>query len=122
LSRTDSLAQDALPVIQPRLLRRALTFLGRTYLPLLLFTLVVATAILLRQTLGRRVGWLAALTLFVFSYNAAACLEVAILNSLEVARYVWVQMFFTLPAEFLAVWLLLELLIQRRSDATVSPG
>jgi hypothetical protein len=122
MSRTDSLAQDARPLIQPRLLRRALTFLGRTYLPLLLFSLVVAAAILLRQTLRPRVGWLAALTLFVFSYNAAACLEVAILNSLEVARYVWVQMFFTLLAEFLAIWLLLELVIQRRSGATVSPG
>ena len=62
----------------------------------------------------RRVGWLVALTLFVFSYNAAACLEVAIVNSLEVPRYSTVQMYFTLLAEFLAVWLLLESLFQMR--------
>ena len=58
-----------------------------------------------------RFGWLASLTLFLFAYNAAACLEVAIVNSLDVWRYCTVQFYFTLLAEVLAVWLGLETVI-----------
>lgn len=121
MSRTESLAPDAAPIMQRRVLRRVLTFLARAYLPLLFITLILAVAAFFRGHLRRRAGWLAALTLFVFSYNAAACLEVAILHSLEVPRYTWVQMSFTLLAEFLAIWLLLEFLFQKREPAGVPP-
>jgi hypothetical protein len=67
-------------------------------------------------------GWLAALTWFVFSYNAAACLEVAIINSLEIPRYLTVQFFFTLVAELLAAGLLLQTLGQLRSRPRLSAG
>jgi hypothetical protein len=122
MSRAESLAQNAPPIMQPRFLRRALTFLARGYLPLLLISLIIAIAVFLRRDFRRRLGWLAALTLFAFSYNAAACLEVAILNSLEVPRYLWVQMLFTLLAELLAIWLLLEFLSQKRSPSSASPA
>ena len=73
-----------------------------------------------------RFGWLASLTLFLFSYNAAACLEVAIVNSLDVWRYCTVQFYFTLLAEVLAVWLGLETLVHwirwGRPIQTSTPG
>ena len=46
--------------------------------------------------------------LFGCAYNAASCLEVAIVNSLEVYRYITVQMYSTLLTQFLALWLILE--------------
>lgn len=117
MSRTDSLAHNAPSILQRKVLRRALTFLARAYLPLLFFTLIFAVAAFFHPR--RPLGWLAALTLFVFAYNAAACFEVAILHSLEVVRYTLVQMFFTLLAEFLALWLLLEFLFQKREQSGV---
>ena len=117
MDRTEQLAQTAPPIEQRRVLRRVLTFLARAYLPLLAITLFVGAAVFWRRNSRRRLGWLVAFTLFAFSYNAAACLEVAILNSLEVPRYSWIQMLVTLLAEFLALWLLLEFLFRRRSPA-----
>jgi hypothetical protein len=126
MSRTESLAQNAPSILQRRVLRRVLTFLARAYLPLLGITLLIAAAAFLRRNPRHRLGWLAAITSFVFSYNAAACLEVAILNSLEVPRYSTVQFSFTLLAEFLAAWLLLEALVPRirwgRPIQTSAPG
>jgi hypothetical protein len=65
-------------------------------------------------------GWLTLLVLFVYSYNAAACLEVAIVNSLEVRRYLTVQMFFTTVAQFFALWLLCEVAVEMRACRKVS--
>jgi hypothetical protein len=126
MSRTQSLVQNAPAIVQPRILRRALTSLARAYLPLLAITVIFAVATFLHANLRRRIGWLAVLAMFVFSYNAAACLEVAIINSLDVPRYLTVQMFFTLLAEFIAAWLVLEFLLQRirwgRPIQTSAPG
>lgn len=122
MKRAESLAQNAVSIVQPRVTRRALTFLARAYLPLLFTTLLAAMVAFFHRPLRERIGWLVALTLFVFSYNAAACLEVAIINSLEVPRYSWVQMFVTLMAEFLAIWLVFEFLFQKWSAPRGSPG
>jgi hypothetical protein len=66
-------------------------------------------------------GWLTVLVLFLYSYNAAACLEVAIVNSLEVRRYLTVQMFFTTVAQFLALWLLCEVALAMRTREKIFP-
>ena len=118
VSRTDSLSHDAGSILQRKVLRRSLTFLARAYRPLLFVTLIFAVAAFFHPR--RPLGWLAALTLFVFSYNAAACFEVAIIHSLEVVRYTFVQMFFTLLAEFLALWLVIESLFRKREQPGVS--
>jgi hypothetical protein len=65
-------------------------------------------------------GWLTVLVWFLYSYNATACLEVAIVNSLEVRRYLTVQMFFTTVAQFFALWLLCEMVIEMRARQKVS--
>lgn len=108
MSRVQSLAAQAPPIEQRRALRRCLTVLARTYLPLLAIAVVVPLVLVFRRDYRRRLVGLAGLTLFVFSYNAAACLEVAVLHSLDVPRYSTVQFAFTLFAECLAFWLLLE--------------
>ena len=59
------------------------------------------------------------LVLFLYSYNATACLEVAIVNSLEVRRYLTVQMFFTTVAQFFALWLLCEVVLEMRARRLV---
>jgi hypothetical protein len=114
MRRTESLAQRAAPIEQRKIVRIALNCVAGAYLLLLGSTLVLGFATLFHGDFRRRLGWLVALTLFVFLYNAAACLEVAIVNSLEVPRYSTVQMFVTLLAEFLAVCLLVESLFQNR--------
>jgi hypothetical protein len=122
MGRTESMAQRAPAIEQRRVVRMALAVLAGAYLPLLAVSLVLAAATLFRRDYRRHVGWLVALTLFVFLYNAAACLEVAIINSLENPRYSTVQLFFTLLAEFLAAWLLMETALQKRARSGASAG
>jgi hypothetical protein len=117
MGRAELLAQGAPAIEQNRVVRKTLSFLADAYLALLAITFVLAVASLFWRDYRRRLGWLVALTLFVFLYNAAACLEVAIINSLEVPRYSTVQMFFTLLAEFLAAWLLFEFALGKRPRA-----
>jgi hypothetical protein len=84
-------------------------FLARAYLPLVALTLVISAACL-RTDFRKRIGCLVAVTLLVFAYNAAACLEVAIMQVFDGPRYSTVQFCFTLLAEFLALRLLVEVL------------
>ena len=108
MQRTKSLAENAPAIKQQGLLRHVLADLAVSYLSLLLLALILSTIIFWKQARWRRLKWLAALVLFGSAYNAASCLEVAIVNSLEVHRYITVQMYCTLLTQFLAFWLILE--------------
>jgi hypothetical protein len=55
------------------------------------------------------------LVLFVYSYNLANCLEVAVIHSLQNSRYATVQMYFAVLAQFLAILLILEILLGSRA-------
>jgi hypothetical protein len=125
VGRSTLLGERPGAIEQSRLLRMTLTFLAGAYLPLLVATLVVAAGCV-RERFRKRVGLLALLTLFLFGYNAAACFEVAIVHSMEVPRYSTLQFSFTLLSEFLAIWLLLESLLQLmrwgRPIQTSTPG
>jgi len=110
--RIELLARNAPIIRQPAPLRFTLSFLAGAYRPLLLGTILIGAAFLCQRNYRKRLGWLAALVAFVYCYNAASCLEVAILNSLEVRRYVTVQMFFTLLAQFFALWFLCEIALE----------
>jgi hypothetical protein len=114
MARIELLARSAPVIRQPVPFRMTLSLLSGIYRPLLWGAVALSAVVLFQQRYRRRVGWLAALVLFVYSYNAASCLEVAILNSLEVRRYVTVQVFFTIFAQFLALWLLLEIILEAR--------
>jgi hypothetical protein len=119
--RTELLARNAPIIRQPAPLRITLSFLAGAYRPLLLGIIMIGAGFLFQRAYRRRLGWLAVLVAFVYLYNAASCLEVAILNSLEVRRYVTVQMFFTLLAQFFALWFLCEIALETRSRPNDSP-
>jgi len=108
MQRTESLAENAPATKQQPILREALADLAVSYMSLLLLSLILSAIIFWKQARWRRLRWLAALLLFGAAYNAASCLEVAIVNSLEVHRYITVQMYATLLTQFLAFWLILE--------------
>jgi hypothetical protein len=114
MQRTKSLAQNAPATKQAGHLREALSDLAASYLPLVLLTLILSAIIFWRESRWRRLRWLAALVLFGCAYNAASCLEVAIVNSLEVYRYITVQMYATLLTQLLALWLTLEFALDIR--------
>ena len=113
MQRTKSLAHNAPATKQAGLLRKALTDLAVSYLPIVLLTLILSAIIFLRPR-WRRLRRLAVLVLFGWAYNAASCLEVAIVNSLEVHRYITVQMYATLLTQFVALWLILEFAVEIR--------
>ena len=108
IRRTKSLAQNAPVTEQPRVIRVALTALAFSYSSSVLLALILSAVIFWRRTRWQRLRWLAGLVLFGCAYNAAGCPEVAIANSLEVHRYITVQMYATLLTHFLALWLILE--------------
>jgi hypothetical protein len=119
-SRTESLARNAPIIHQPLPIRMTNSFFSGLYRPLLWIAIAVSAVVLFQQRHRRRLAWLTVLVLFLYSYNATACLEVAIVNSLEVRRYLTVQMFFTTVAQFLALWLLCEVAVEMRARQKVS--
>ena len=50
--------------------------------------------------------------LWQYSYNFASCVEVATIHSLEIPRYMTVQMYAAILAQFLAMWLILEVVLE----------
>jgi hypothetical protein len=115
MSRTALLARSAPVVQQSAYIRRPHQILAETYLPLLLIALALSAVVFTQEERRRRFGWLAALILFVYSYNLASCLEVAIVHSLENPRYSTVQLFVTILAQFLTILLILEVLLGSRA-------
>jgi len=108
MQRTKSLAKNAPATKQQPILRAALADLAVSYMSLLLLALILSAIIFRKQARWWRLRWLAALVLFGSAYNAASCLEVAIVNSLEVHRYITVQMYATLLTQLLALSLIFE--------------
>lgn len=115
MHRTASFAQTAPVVEQPGLIRVVLALLMAAYLPLLLSAVTLGGVVLWREGEQTRLCWLAGFVLFAYSFNAASCLEVAVVNSLEIVRYISVQFLFTLFAQMLAAWFCLEFALERRA-------
>jgi hypothetical protein len=108
LQRSAALPARAPVIEQNKFVRRTVVFLSAAYLPLLCTTVALAIVLMLRPDYRKQIGWVALMTLFFFSYNAPVCLETAILHSLDVPRYVTIQFYITVLAEFLAIRLLCE--------------
>jgi len=109
LQRTTALARTAPTSKQPALIRGALIVLARTYSLCLILAMIVSALIFRsgRERSGKLRAF-ALLTIFCFAFNALASLEPAIVNSLDVYRYVTVQMYAVLFAQLLACWLVLQ--------------
>jgi hypothetical protein len=112
--RAELLARSAPVAEQSAYIRRPLGILAATYLPLLLIAVALSALVLSRETHRKRLGWLVALVLFVYSYNLANCLEVAVIHSLQNSRYATVQMYFVILTQFLTILLILEILLGSR--------
>jgi hypothetical protein len=120
MSRTKSSAQSVPVIHQPRYLRWILSVMAGTHLPLLLIALALVAVVLTQERRRRRLGWLAGLVLLGYLYNGAACVEVAVIQSLDVRRFITVQMYLTLLAQFFALWFALEFALEMRACAKSS--
>ena len=109
--RSGALAKDATKLEQRAYIRRPLMALRGSYL-LCLATALLLSAIVLSRTLWRRRwGVLAGIVLLTYWYSFATCFESAALNSLEVYRYMTVQLIFAILAQFLTLLFGLEFLL-----------
>ena len=129
MDRTEELAQRELRFRQPLLLPLipiAVLLMSISYSTSLAVALVLAVIVALTSGRWRRLHWIAALVVFWFSFNAACCLEVATITSLEIHRYMTVQMYSTLLAQLLGLWFILEFVVQmwecRRQGAVQPTG
>jgi hypothetical protein len=97
-----------------------------SYSTSLAVALVLAVIVALTSGRWRRLHLIAALVVFSFSFNAACCLEVATITSLELRRYMTVQMYSTLLAQLFGLWFILEFVVQmwacRRQGAVQPTG
>jgi len=115
MNRTEELARRELRFRQPLLLPiipTAVLLMSISYLTWLAIALVLAVIVVLTSGRWRRLRFIAALVVFSFSFNAACCLEVATIISLENRRYMTVQMYSTLLAQLLGFWFILEFVVQ----------
>ena len=123
MDRTQLLTENSPVLRQPAYIGKLLDILAATYLPLLFTTLGFGVMLLFQRRHRSRLGCLVALVLFVYSYSLASCLEVATIHSLENPRYMIVQMYFAILAQFLALWLIFEVVLELFSRAEItSPG
>jgi hypothetical protein len=119
MSRTELLSRSAPVILQGRPIQLLLLLLGGTYLSLVLIALGLIGAVLWQGDRRRQLGWSAVLVLFGFLYAAISCLEVAVINSLEIRRYMTVQLFSVVFTQFLAVWFVLEFFLERRAKGKI---
>ena len=115
VSRTRLLARNTPAIEQPAWIRKPLGVLAAAYCPLLVVSIAVSAFIFIRQRQRSRIGWLAGFVLFLFACNFFACLEVAIVHLLEYSRYITVQMYFALLAQFFALWFIAETALEMRT-------
>jgi hypothetical protein len=86
------------------------SFLGYTYLPLLVSDILISLVICAVPRWRRRLGAYALFTLLIYSYNLGNCLTVAVMHTLIVRRYIFVQLAFTTLAQFSTIVLLIQAL------------
>ncbi len=116
LNRIGNLPRSQGVIKQGTYICKPLGLLAATYLPMLIISVGFSVFVLLRKTHRGRLGWLAALVLFMYSYNFAICLEAAVVNLLEYHRLIVVQMYATTLAQFFALWFILEFAIKMRGN------
>jgi hypothetical protein len=120
LGRATLLARESHSLGQSGWMNRALSELAKTYFAGLCIALLLAIAVSSRATLTHRLGWLAAAVLFSYAYSFAVCFEIALVNSLDVHRYMTVQVIVALFAQFLALLFILEFTLEIRDRAKTS--
>jgi hypothetical protein len=120
MTRAKSVAQSAPVIHQPPDVRLALSVMAGTHLPLLLIAVALGVVVLGQESDRERLGPLATLVLLGYLCSAAACLEAAVIHSLEIRRYLTVQMYLTLLVQFFAMWFILEFALGMRARRKTS--
>src|SRR5205814_1326851 len=111
MTRTQELGRRELRFQQPLLLPiipMLVLLASITYSTLLIVALVLAGFVAPISAPFGRLRVFAGLAVFAFLFNAAYCLEVAVISSLDIPRYLTVQMYSTLVAQLLGLWFVLE--------------
>ena len=111
MTRTQELGRRELRFQQPLLLPiipMLVLLASITYSTLLIVALVLAGFVARISAPFGRLRVVAGLAVFAFLFNAAYCLEVAVISSLDIPRYLTVQMYSTLVAQLLGLWFVLE--------------
>jgi hypothetical protein len=81
--------------------------LSAHYMDLLLLALV-SPLVLISCSFRHHLLWAVAALWLVYSYNFGNCLTIAVVHSLEVTRYVRIQLIYTVFAQCLSIYFLLE--------------
>lgn len=121
-----ALADDGAAFTQVKRLTEWTRLFSAHYLDLLLVALI-SPLVLFSCAFRGHLSWAVAALLLAYSYNFGNCLTIAIVHSLEVTRYVRIQLIFTIFAQCLSIYFVLEaitygarLLIARRLHPNAS--
>jgi hypothetical protein len=115
ITRTQELSRSELRFQQPLffpIIPLAVFLTSISYSSGLVIALVLALIVALDSGRWGRLRFIATVVVFAFAFNAICCLEVAIISSLDIRRYLTVQMYSTLLAQLLGFWFILEFVIQ----------
>lgn len=106
----ERLAGESVAIPQAPRFVEWLRMLSSHYLDLL-WVALLCPLLLLSRRLRAHFLWAVAAVWLVYSYNFGNCLTIAVVHSLEVTRYVRIQLIFTVFAQCLSLYLLLELAV-----------
>jgi len=101
------LARENVQMVQSDAFTDWLHFLAPQYL--LFFILAIASTVFVRREAQAHCFWLMAAVMLSYSCGLGNCLTVAIVHTLEVTRYVHIQLIYAVFAQSLGFYLLLEL-------------
>ena len=107
---SNRLAGESISIIQARRFVEWLRLFSAHYLDLLGVALLSPLLLVVRP-LRIHFVWLVAALWLTYSYNFGNCLTIAVVHSLEVTRYVRIQLIFTVFAQCLSLYLLMELAV-----------
>jgi hypothetical protein len=105
---TARLAGGGSQIVLPATVQRLQVFAARTYVISLLLGIGAIVVAALHPRLRCDLGRLAAVVGFLMWWNFGSCVEVAVVHTLDNARYNTIQIIFTVLTQFAAVFLALE--------------
>jgi hypothetical protein len=108
IASCNQLAGQGVAIPQARRFIEWLRLFSAHYLDLM-WVALLSPLLLFFRPLRAHFLWLVVALWLAYSYNFGNCLTIAVVHSLEVTRYVRIQLIFTLFAQCLSLYLLLEL-------------
>jgi hypothetical protein len=110
IASCNQLAGEAVAIPQANRFVEWLRLFSAHYLDLL-WVALLSPLLLIFRPLRAHFLWLVVALWLAYSYNFGNCLTIAVVHSLEVTRYIRIQLIFTVFAQCLSLYLLLELAV-----------